>query len=170
MIVSFLIPPPPTRDCNKSLRQTQLRKKEFILAHGSKYSLSRWVVEAAGAWSSWSPDLCHLKRANVCMLVLSLYSSESQPGNSVLHRGQIFTNQLILHNFIQKSTSRVTINSIKLTTLSITIGVYANWEREQTKIAVWSSSWKIKLYSVRRSSRASYSNSSEWGLDLFISR
>ena len=138
---SVFFNPPPTRDCNKSLRQTQLRKKEFILAHGSKYSLSRWVVEAAGAWSSWSREMSRdVKRANVCILVLSLYSSESQPGNSVLHRGQIFTNQLILHNFIQKSTSRVTINSIKLTTLSITIGVYANWEREQTKTAVWSSS------------------------------
>lgn len=50
--------------------------------------------------------------------LLSLYNPESQPGNSVLHSGQIFTNQLILHNFTQKPTSKVTINSIKLTTLS----------------------------------------------------
>ena len=48
--------------------------------------------------------------------------------------------------------------------------IHVNRERDQTKMAVWSSSCKIKLYSVRQRSGASYLNSGEWGPELFIAR
>lgn len=63
--------------------------------------------------------------------LLSLYNPESQPGNGVLHSGQIFTNQLILHYFTQKPTSKVTVNSTLSTQWVYTQPGKANRQRKK---------------------------------------